>query len=475
MVKEYLSQAQDNYFSQLIRRVLRSFPYRFFLAVVAMMPIFSFGQEIDFDSLLQRVDTIENPVYKPVLTFSYGVLNFHGDVKNSLSLPVTGNHAGQVNVATFIDRKNHYFIANFNFMLGRMSGNEYSYEDLTRNLNFKTDLYSIGFNAEYRFGHFIPSASLVRPYVFLGLENINFSAKGDLEDSNENTYNYWSDGTIRDLDETTADPSQANIIYRDYLYETDLRSRERNVYQLGNYSQSTIGIPFGLGLHFRIDRRAFFSLGMSYHYTFSDVLDNVSSEGTHIKGAKGNDGFIFSHLSLQFDLFSDPATKTVDLMFADVEFDPLFYDDEDGDFVLDVTDRCPGTPYGVEVDTLGCPLDTDMDGVPDYLDKEPATAREAWVDEEGVTITEDEFLTELGKRNEAMERGDVSAYMDMIRGEYRVAPAVEIPDRFKPLDENGDSYISFEELLKTVDLYFDYQLDLSLEELRELNQFFFSQ
>lgn len=455
--------------------MFRSLSYRLFLAAITMAPIFSFGQEIDYDSLLQRVDSVENPVYKPVITFSLGVLNFHGDVKNTLNLPVTGNHAGQLNVATFIDKKNHYFIANFNFMLGRMTGNENSYEDITRNLNFQTDLYSIGLNTEYRFGHFIPSSSLVRPYVFVGLENINFSAKGDLEDANGNKYHYWSDGTIRDLDEMTADPSQASLLYRDYLYETDLRLWESKEYQLGNYSQSTIGIPLGLGLHFRIDRRAFFSLGMSYHYALSDVLDNVSSEGTFIKGAKGNDGFIFSHLSFHFDLFSDPATKTVDLMFADVEFDPLFFDDEDGDFVLDVKDRCPGTPYGVEVDTMGCPLDTDMDGVPDYLDREPATARNAWVDEEGVTVTEDEFLLDMEKRNDAMLRGDVSEYMDIIRGDYRFSSAVDIPERFKALDENGDSYISFDELLKTVDLYFDYQLDLNLEELRELNQFFFSQ
>ena len=80
-------------------------------------------------------------------------------------------------------------------------------------------------------------------------------------------------------------------------------------------------------------------------------------------------------------------------MYADVDFDPLFFDDEDGDFILDVTDRCPGTPYGVEVDTLGCPLDGDMDEVPDYLDKELESAPGAWLNEDGVTVTDDEFLS----------------------------------------------------------------------------------
>lgn len=437
-----------------------------------MAPLLVNGQEIDYDSLLQRVDTVENPVYKPVVSFSYGVLSFHGDVTNSMNSPVVGNSAVKVNMATFIDKKQH-FVANFNFMVGRLNGNEYSYSDISRNLNFETELYSIGLNIEYRFGHLFPATSLVRPYVSLGLENLNFSAKGDLKNISDMPYYYWSDGTIRDLDEGT--PGLSNVIYRDYVYETDLRLRESQEFGLGNYSQTTFGIPVGLGLHFRIDRRAFFSLGMSYHYAFTDVLDNVAYEGTNIQGAKGNDSYIFSHLSLHFDLFSDPATRTVDLLYADVEFDPLFFDDEDGDFVLDVADRCPGTPFGVEVDTLGCPLDVDQDGVPDYLDKEMESAPGAWVNEDGETVAEEDFLVLMQQRNEAMQREDVASYLEIIMGEYRLSSAVEIPEQFKPLDENNDGYISFNELLKTVDLYFDFQVDLDLEELRQVNEFFFSQ
>ena len=82
-----------------------------------MIPLLVKGQEINYDSLLQRIDTVENPVYKPVVSFSYGVLNFRGDVSNSYLTPAIGNNAFQVNVATFVDRKN-YFIANFYFLSG---------------------------------------------------------------------------------------------------------------------------------------------------------------------------------------------------------------------------------------------------------------------------------------------------------------------------------------------------------------------
>ena len=42
--------------------------------------------------------------------------------------------------------------------------------------------------------------------------------------------------------------------------------------------------------------------------------------------------------------------------------------DKDKDGVWDKIDMCPDTPRGVQVDSVGCPLDEDHDGVPDYLD-----------------------------------------------------------------------------------------------------------
>jgi len=57
--------------------------------------------------------------------------------------------------------------------------------------------------------------------------------------------------------------------------------------------------------------------------------------------------------------------------------------DSDGDGVPDYLDKCPGTPEGVIVDCRGCPLDSDGDGVFDSFDKCPGTPQGALVDEDG--------------------------------------------------------------------------------------------
>jgi len=57
--------------------------------------------------------------------------------------------------------------------------------------------------------------------------------------------------------------------------------------------------------------------------------------------------------------------------------------DSDGDGVLDTADKCPNTPAGTPVDAKGCAKDSDGDGVSDTADKCPATPAGAPVDAEG--------------------------------------------------------------------------------------------
>jgi OOP family OmpA-OmpF porin len=63
--------------------------------------------------------------------------------------------------------------------------------------------------------------------------------------------------------------------------------------------------------------------------------------------------------------------------------------DADGDGVSDEMDQCPGTPLGVQVDSVGCPLDGDNDGVADYLDQCPNTPAGAEVNAVGCPLDGD--------------------------------------------------------------------------------------
>ncbi|MCX8056665.1 MAG: OmpA family protein [Ignavibacteria bacterium] len=57
--------------------------------------------------------------------------------------------------------------------------------------------------------------------------------------------------------------------------------------------------------------------------------------------------------------------------------------DSDNDGVPDYLDRCPGTPSGFAVDEKGCPLDSDNDGVLDSFDECPNTPQNIIVDDKG--------------------------------------------------------------------------------------------
>ena len=85
--------------------------------------------------------------------------NFLGDVRNSYNSAAIGKNAFQVNVATFVDRKN-YYTANFYYLTGKLSGSPTPIPTLNRNLNFQSDVSVFGANLEYRFGHLFAKAGL---------------------------------------------------------------------------------------------------------------------------------------------------------------------------------------------------------------------------------------------------------------------------------------------------------------------------
>jgi hypothetical protein len=427
-----------------------------------------------FDSILNVEVENVNAVYKPVLGFGTGVMNFYGEVHNNVRNTYFGQPAFKFNVATFLDKK-HYFKTNFTLLMGSLSGDQRSTTDTALNLNFKSDIVAFGVNIHYDFKHFF-RGSLVKPYVSIGIENVQFNSKGDLKGAGDVYYKYWSDGTIRNMPEEFKGMPGVNIIQRDYNYETDLRSQ--NLYGLGNYSQSTLAIPVDVGIDFQVSDRINLRIGNSWHYTFTDLIDNVSYKNTKIlKGDKRNDMFTFSYFTLHFDLFSDDRMIRYRKAFEDVtdKVDQDLFSDEDNDQVWDMNDKCFGTPYGVPVDSVGCPTDLDKDGVFDYMDKEINSPKGAIVDENGVQINKDALAEKLNV--DAIGRRDVETFILMHKAQSKGLrkSSIPLPQKFKSLDIDGDKTISFDELLKAIDNFFDFSSDLKTQDMYDLQDFFFEQ
>lgn len=451
----------------------------FIVFIICVIPGILFSQGNIEDLLYTEVDNI-NPVYKPVIGFGVGTFNFFGDVRDPNQNPLNGTLGYKINISTFVDNK-HYIRANFFFMYGELSGNERSYQDLRRNMNFKSNILLFGINLNYDFDNFYKKYRRVHPFISVGFEILTFNSKIDSFTNIEGVdirYNYWNDGSIRNL------PQQGNegnpnvvTLQRDYKYETDLRQYD---WGLGNYPQYSLALPIDIGLDFWLSDRVMFRMGISYHFTFSDVIDHVSSKNDPdmggIVGDKKFDNFMYTYVSLHLDLFSSKKTLAIQRLFADIELDLTLIGDEDNDGYMDGWDQCPGTPFGIETDTIGCPLDDDYDGIANYLDDEPLSRYGAFVDERGVEISEDDLIERLDM-SQAVAREDVELYIrtPSSYSRYERATYEEIPEKFLKVDTDGDGYVSFDEILDEIDNFFDFGSELNSDDIYELNDFFFSQ
>ncbi len=432
-------------------------------------------EEDEFERMLLEEVEVENPVYKPVIGFGIGNLAFYGDINDYYRF-ILGSEPGIIlNVSSFIDNK-RLFKVNFFFIGGKLTGNERSFNNLDRNLNFESDILNLGVNLEYGFGHFLRPGRLISPFISVGIGTFQFSSKGDLFDDAGNKYFYWNDGTIRNIAQNSPLAYSSTIISRDFNFETDLRGLD--LYGLGSYAQFDLAIPVNVGVDFKVTDRINMRVGTSLHYTFSDFVDNLTQNGTPIKGNNRNDWFGYSYVTFNLDLFSDPKTRVIEKLFAMQEFDYTTVEDEDNDGIFDFYDRCPGTPFGEVVNEAGCPADTDGDGIPDFMDRELNTRQGAFIDKFGAEVTDDHLITLLAAGSDAINRNELHLYAtanNVRYSRYAGIANLVIPPKFKFVDLNTDGYLSFDELLKAIDNFFDFSSPLTTEDIHELNDFFFAQ
>jgi len=428
-------------------------------------------EETYYEDSAAPEDTSNEELYKPEIGFGSGLLTYMGDVNDSYRKnPVVG----RIGHNLLITRKiNDFLTLNFNVVQGVLTGNERT-ED--RSLNFKTEILSGGVCASYNFYHLLKKPRTIMPFFSLGLESFEFNSKGDLYDAYGNYYYYWDDGSIRNLPETSPNAGQSIMLQRDYNYETDLR--ELNADDLGTYQQVAFGIPIDFGVDLKVTNWITMRLGTAIHFTFNDLIDNINSKGEGVRqGSAGTDKFMYTYFSFRFNLFSIHNNSPEDLLYDDALFADLNSDD-DGDGVLDFDDQCAGSPAGATVDEKGCPLDKDEDGIPDILDKEESTPKDIfYVDANGVGKTEDDLLNSAVNDSIAVTSEEAKKYYSSMSGASKKFESfyVEIPERFKIFDLDKDSYISSEELTKAIDMFFDFDTNLTINDMYMLNDFFFEQ
>ena len=192
----------------------------------------------------------------------------------------------------------------------------------------------------------------------------------------------------------------ANYFQTDY--EVEYAPRFRTVDQ-----EIAPHLAAGLGIAFRISKRLNIGLetqAMSVFGNRADRIDGITIEAgapTEMNSDRSlfRDIVSYSALNINFNIgnqstMSEPLywVNPLDVVLKDIndlkQRPTVSLDDTDGDGVLDALDQEQNTPPNAIVDTRGRTLDSDRDGVPDHLDKEPFyTPREGeLVDEEGVVI-----------------------------------------------------------------------------------------
>jgi len=327
-------------------------------------------------------------VFKPQLSLGTGMFTFYGDIGS--------NHKGYHPTVSrigydlrLINPINDYLDMSFYVLFGQVSGSE---RTLTRNLNFNSHITTGGLTLNYNFKQLLKPKRNMDPYISVGIESMEFLSKTDMYDANGNLYNYWSDGTIRDMAEGSLGSESANEIYRDYVYESDIR--ELDLDGFGRYSERTWAVPVEIGANFHVTDRIKFRVGTSMHFAFTDLVDGITDESVGDRqGTKANDKFLYSHFAISYDLGLGKTGNETDgwdpPSFSDME--KLDSIDSDGDLVVDFVDLCAKTPAGTPVDKFGCPLDNDLDGVADYIDDEKESEANAVVNKAGVALTDEDF------------------------------------------------------------------------------------
>lgn len=232
---------------------------------------------------------------------STGVTDYFGDLGNDAYFQTTSTRPGMaLTFRNFLGKpKFGYEYHPFNIE-ARISWHRIGYDETKpisgrkgfelknygRGLGFRTDVFGSSVHLTYTlFADRRKSLSEQHAALFLfaGAGVYYAQPKADLFRGKmdlANRYYFWSDGTIRDQDESTG---SGNVIEKDGKYETNLkdwhtegqgaigeRSRKKN------YSLIHVGFPLGFGFRYGLTSKTTLSFEAGYYKFLTDFLDDVN-------------------------------------------------------------------------------------------------------------------------------------------------------------------------------------------------------
>ena len=304
----------------------------------------------------------EESLYKPIVSFGIGTLAFYGDIGDTLNgkirrSPFSGGFSYTLRL---INPINEYLDVAFYAMFGNTSVKQnYQSAIFPEGLIFNSTVKSGGITFNYNFNQLLKKGHIVEPYIHLGIESIEYNSQVDTDPTDE--INFDSDVSIFSQDQPA------------------------NKYALG--------IPLEIGAHLHVGNKLKFRVGTAMHFTSSDYLDGINNSNNFPLGI-GKDNLLYTHIAIAYDFNAEKKDPPLDPLMDEVSMNLLLQDtiDSDGDSIVDHIDLCAKTPPNTQVDAFGCPVDDDRDGVPNSFDKELLTYEDVIVNEDGVTMTDDDFL-----------------------------------------------------------------------------------
>lgn len=146
--------------------------------------------------------------------------------------------------------------------------------NFARSLNFRTQFRDLNLHLVYYLVNSKKeSTPIFSPYLKAGVGIGLFDVRGDLLSENGDQYYYWSDLSIRNMPEDAPNSYEAQLVKRDYKYETNLRKLAIEA----QYTRLKWQIPFGVGVKIRMSEKASLNIEAQYTYAMTDYLDNVGS------------------------------------------------------------------------------------------------------------------------------------------------------------------------------------------------------